>query len=75
MNRPGVGTGWKPAGRATAEIRVLRSPLTDGEAAEVQPPARTRVGPQGLGSMTSAIRLWKLKFPGGSRRFENGWAR
>jgi hypothetical protein len=38
------------------EIRILLSPLMDGEAAEVQPPARTRVGPQGLGSVTSAIR-------------------
>jgi hypothetical protein len=57
------GCGTRLGGARAAGTRVLRSPLMDGETAEVQSPARTRVGPQGLGRETSAIRAGKLKPP------------
>lgn len=55
----------RKAGRASlpARVRIPDLPLMDGETAEVQSPARTRMGPPGLGRETSAIRFWKLKPP------------
>jgi hypothetical protein len=53
-----LGSGAKPLG---FEFSVLRSWMV--KLPRCSPPARTRVGPQGLGRETSAIRAGKLKPP------------
>lgn len=75
MNPSGHGhrleTGWA---MKVAGDRVSRSPLMDGEAAEVQPPARTRVGPQRAGARDLRHPRREAEAAEGGRRLESEWA-
>jgi hypothetical protein len=75
-NRTGTGTGvvWNANRRVSAGLRVLRPPLWIVKQPGPLPPIRNRVGPQGLGVGTSAIRSRMRNPTGDGTRLEPGRA-